>query len=101
MVRCGVAAPCPPAPPCTPGSWAAPLPGYIGAGGDVAPAAPHTLVDAQALCARTAGCLGLTFAANESAPAGIIPNVFFKDSADETEASGWWTYELCVGRGGN
>jgi hypothetical protein len=96
FLRCGVRAPCPPVPPCQRGVWAPPLPGYIGAGGDVAPPAARTLAAAQAACAATAGCAGITFAA--SAPdggGGVIPTVYLKDSVAETDAPGWWTYALC------
>ena len=94
FVRCGIESPCPPPPPCTPGEFAGPLPGFIGAGGDVIPAAMHTVADGKALCFATPGCLSITFASNSSSPEGQV-NVYFKDNVQETDSAGWWTFLVC------
>ena len=95
-LRCGVSAPCPPPPPCARGAWAAPLAGYLATGGDVLPPAAAPLADAQAACAQAAGCAGITFQSNASDGGGDKLLVFFKDAFDETDAAGWWAWQLCV-----
>ena len=85
----------PPPAPCTPGTWGSALDGFLAAGDDVLPAGPYTLDDAKALCAKTSGCVGLTFEAASAAPVGTIPNVYFKSQADESDAAGWFSYVYC------
>jgi hypothetical protein len=84
-----------------PGRFGAPMPGYLATGGDVvAPAANLTLADAQALCAKTRGCAGITFEASAPSPAGLIARVYLKDDFAFTAAAGWWSFAFCSARAG-
>ena len=97
FVRCGVESPCPPAPPCAPGSWAS-ANGFLADGGDVLAPGPSTFAAAQSLCVATAGCLGITFDANSSQPEGVIPTVYWKNQTDEVDDAAWWTWVVCPSR---
>jgi hypothetical protein len=90
----------PPPPPCTPRTWAPAQDGYLSAGDDVIPASNHTLADAQAVCAATKGCVGITFEAASASPPGVIANVYFKSSYNEQDAAGWFSFAYCVGERG-
>ena len=87
----------PPGPlPCTPRTWAPAQPGFLASGNDVIPPANLSLADAQARCASTSGCTGITFAASAASPPGVIQDVYFKGEYDETDAAGWWSYAYCA-----
>jgi hypothetical protein len=68
------------------------LVGYIGRGGDVLPVRATTLQEAEALCSATPTCKGITFEADEPAPTGQIPKVYFKGHSDMIAESTWQTY---------
>ena len=75
--------------------------GYLATGGDVAaPAENLTLADAQALCARTRGCAGITFEASSPDPAGPIGRVYLKEDVAFTAAAGWWSFAFCSASAG-
>ena len=79
-----------------PGAFGPATPGFLADGDDVLPPGPAaSLADAQALCARTPRCTGITFASNSSSPEGAIPNVYYKGTFDEVDSAGWFSFAFC------
>ena len=59
-------------------------------GHDACDPGPYTLAAAKEKCVALKDCVGFTFAANESAPTGVIPKVFFKNLTALAGGGGVW-----------